>query len=165
MENNDLDLNLEELDQIEANSANKLQVKDRFAKLSEKVTLSRQEKEAAEAKALAEADRASQIEKERDFYKSFSQISSKHPAASEYQDQILERVNKGADTEEATIAVLYKEGKLNSPQPQIENVAGGSAPNSPHQGDKDFSEMDITEKREVLLGLEKSGELDRLLRR
>ena len=165
MDNNDLDLNLEELDKVEVSVENKLQVKDRFAKLSEKVTLSRKEKEVAEAKAQTEADRASKAEKERDFFKTFSQVSSKHPEAANFQDQILERVNKGMDTEEATVAVLYKEGKLTAPQPQVENVAGGSAPNTPSQGEKDFREMNNEEKRNVLLELEKKGELDAFLKR
>lgn len=160
---NELDL---DLDNIEAQEKQKLQVKDRFAKLSSDYSQTKKEKEEAEAKVNAEAEARLQAEKERDFYKSFSQISSKHPEASNYQDQILERVNKGMDTEEATVAVLYKEGKLNTftPQPEIGNVAGGSAPNTPGV-EKDYHDMNLDEKRDVMMGLEKSGELERLLTR
>ena len=162
---NELDLNLDELDKIEANADNKLQVKNRFQQLSEKVKLTAQEREEALTKAKVSEEARLSAEKERDFFKNFSQVSSKHPEASAYQEQILERVNKGMDTEEATIAVLYKEGKLNTaPQVHIENVAGGSAPNTPGL-EKNFGEMNLDEKRDVLLGLEKTGELDALLRR
>ena len=159
------ELNLD-LDNIEAQEQQKLQVKDRFAKLSSDYSQTKKEKEESDAKALAEAERASKAEKERDFYKSFSQVSSKHPEASNYQDQILERVNKGMDTEEATVAVLYKEGKLNIPtiQPEIGNIAGGSAPNTPGV-EKNFQDMNLDEKRGVMQDLEKSGELERLLAR
>lgn len=161
----DNELNLD-LDNIEAQETQKLQVKDRFAKLSSDLTQSRKDKEEVEARLKAEADAKSQAEKERDFYKSFSQVSSKHPEATNYQDQILERVNRGMDTEEATVAVLYKEGKLNLSTPQVEigNVAGGSAPNTPGV-EKEYHDMNLEEKRGVMLGLEKSGELERLLTR
>ena len=159
------ELNLD-LDNIEAQERQKLQVKDRFAKLSSDYSQTKKEKEEAEAKVNSEAQARLQAEKERDFYKSFSQVSSKHPEATNYQDQILERVNKGMDTEEATIAVLYKEGKLNVQAPQVElgNIAGGSAPNTPGV-EKEYHDMNLDEKRDVMLGLEKTGELERLLTR
>lgn len=158
---NELDL---DLDNIEAQERQKLQVKDRFAKLSSDYSQTKKEKEEAEAKVNAEAEARLKAEKERDFYKSFSQLSSKHPEAANFQEQILERVNKGMDTEEATVAVLYKEGKLNIPTPQAEigNVAGGSAINTPGV-EKEYHDMNLDEKREVMMGLEKTGELERLL--
>lgn len=161
----DDELNLD-LDNIEAQEKQKLQVKDRFAKLSGDLTQAKKDKEEAEAKLQAEAEAKSKAEKERDFFKSFSQVSSKHPEASNYQDQILERVNKGMDTEEATVAVLYKEGKLNVSQPQVDlgNIAGGSAPNTP-TAEKDFRDMNLEEKKGVMQELEKTGELERLLTR
>ena len=159
------ELNLD-LDNIEAQESEKLKVKDRFAKLSSDYSQTKKEKEEAEAKLQTEAEAKLQAEKDRDFYKSFSQVSSKYPEATNYQDQILERVNKGIDTEEATVAVLYKEGKLNVPAPQVEigNVAGGSAPNTPGV-EKDFSDMSLDEKRGVMQELEKTGELERALMR
>lgn len=159
----DDELNLD-LDNIEAQEEKKLLVKDRFAKLSGDYSQTKKEKEEVEAKLKAETESKAQLERERDFFKSFSQVSSKHPEATNYQDQILERVNKGMDTEEATVAVLYKEGKLNVPQPQVDigNVAGGSAPNTPGV-EKEYHDMNLDEKREVMLGLEKTGELERFL--
>ena len=160
---NELDL---DLDNIEAQEEKKLLVKDRFAKLSSEFYQTKKDKDEVEAKLKTESDAKLQAEKERDFYKSFSQISSKHPEATNYQEQILERVNKGMEREEATVAVLYKEGKLNVPQPQVDigNVAGGSAPNTPGV-EKEYQDMNLEEKRDVMLGLEKTGELERLLTR
>ena len=158
---NELDL---DLDNIENQERQKLQVKDRFAKLSTDLSAEKRAKEEAETKVTTESQARLQAEKERDFYKSFSQVSSKHPEATNYQEQILERVNKGMDTEEATVAVLYKEGKLNVPQPQVDigNVAGGSAPNTPGV-EKNYHDMNLEEKRKVMLDLEKTGALERLL--
>lgn len=157
------ELNLD-LDSIESSAQEKLQVKDRFAKITEKGLEAEKKAQEAEAKAQAEAQARMAAEKERDFFKSFSQISSRHPEASNYQDQILERVNKGMDTEEATVAVLYKEGKLNyaAPQPDLGNITGGSAPNTPKL-EKDFHDMTLDEKKDVMKDLEKTGELERLL--
>ena len=159
------ELNLD-LDNIETQESEKLKVKDRFAKLSGDYSQTKKEKEEVETRLKVETEAKTQLEKERDFYKSFSQISSKHPEASNYQDQILERVNKGMDTEEATVAVLYKEGKLNVSAPQVDlgNIAGGSAPNTPGV-EKDFRDMSLEEKRDVMLELERTGELERALLR
>lgn len=166
---NDLDLNLDELDQIDSNSANKLQIKNRYQKLANDNRTLAQEKEAAEAKVKAEAERAASLEKEANFYKTFSQLSSKHPEATNYQEQILERVNKGYDPEEATLAVLAKEGKLGGftpPAPQVrpQNVEGGSAMTQMPDGDKSLDEMSRNEKLDALLELEKSGDLLNALR-
>lgn len=164
--NNELDLNLEELDQVEANVEKKLQVKDRFAQLSEKMTLTAREKEAAEAKAKAAEEARLAAEKQAEFYKNFSQLSSKHPEAINFQDQILERVKGGLDTEEATLLVLAKEGKLNhAPAPrEIPTVEGGSALTQLSEGDKTVDQLSEGEKLASLRELEKSGELARALR-
>lgn len=153
------DLNLD-LDSIEANAQEKLQTKDRFAKLTEKgleAERARAEAEVAKTEALA---KATALEKERDFFKSFSQISSKHPEAANYQDQILERVNRGMDAEEATIATLYKEGKLTQAPVQQQRITaeGGSAQtNLGDGGAKDVKEMSTDEKMNALLQAEKEG--------
>lgn len=159
MNENELDLNLEDLDQIQANEDKKLLVKDRFAKLSEKMTLEAKGKAEAEAKVKTEADARLQAEKERDFYKDFSQVSSKYPGASEYQAQILEKVNSGYTTEDAAISILAKEGKLPVAEPpRPDNVAGGSASTViTDTGDKKIEEMSSEEKRSALLQMEKEG--------
>lgn len=163
----DDELNLD-LDSIETNVENKLKVKNRFEQLSEKVILTSKERDEAQSK-VDTADKARlAAEKERDFFKSFSQISSKHPEATNYQDQILERVNKGYDPEEAALAVLAKEGKLTLQTQQMMepgapiSVEGGSAPTI-LQGNKSITDMKPEEKFDVLSKLS-NEELARALR-
>lgn len=167
MNDNDLDLNLDELDQIETNSANKLQVKNRFQQLSDKVKLEAQEKDKALAEAASLRAEKEALEKQASFLKTFSQLSAKHPEATNYQDQILERVNKGYDAEEAVYAVLAKEGKLSQAQPEPvrhQGVEGGSALNNITEGDKPLNQLSENEKLTALLELERSGELTQVLR-
>ena len=164
MEEN-LDLNLDDLDQIEANADKKLQVKNRFQQLSDKVKSEAQEKENAQAEAKANAERITALEKEAESLKTFSTLSSKYPEASNYQEQILERVNKGYDPEEATVAVLAKEGKLaQQAPPKPEGAEGGSAMTHISEGDKPIGELNASEKLAQLQELEKSGELVRAMR-
>ncbi len=151
------ELNLD-LDNIETNADKTLQVKDRFAKLTEKGLEAEKKAQEAEVRAKAEAEARATAEKERDFFKSFSQISSKHPGASDYQDQIWERVNKGTDPEEATVAVLFKEGKLTTPQVKLPNAEGGSAQtNLGEGGNKSVGEMTQDERMNALIQAEKEG--------
>jgi hypothetical protein len=165
MENEELDLNLDDLDQIEASADNKLKVKNRFQQLSDKVKSEAQEKEKAQAEAKANAERITALEKEAESLKTFSQLSSKYPEASNYQEQILERVNRGYDPEEATLAVLAKEGKLEQQAPlKPEGAEGGSAMTQIPEGDKTPGDMSASEKLEALQKLEKSGELIRAMK-
>ena len=157
---NENELNLD-LDQIEQNSEQKLQVKNRFQQLSDKVKTEAQGREEAEAKVKAAEDGRLEAEKKVEFFKNFSQVSSKYPNATEYQEQILERVNKGIDLEEATVGVLHKEGKFQAPvlEPsRPDNIAGGSASTViTDTGDKRVEEMTHEEKRNQLLQMEKEG--------
>lgn len=155
------ELNLE-LDTVEVEANQKLQVKDRFAKLTEKGLEAEKKAQEAEAKARAEAERASKAEKDLEFYKSFSQISSKIAGAAEFQDQIKERVDRGYDPEEAALAVLAKEGRLGAQTPapiqQNVNVAGGSSQtNLGDGGSKDIKEMTSAEKADALMQMEREG--------
>ncbi len=159
---NELDLNLDDLDQ---NADKQLQIKNRYQQLAnDKRDLS--QKLEAEGKAKAEAEaKLAQMEKETNFFKTFSQISSKHPEATNYQDQILERVNRGMDAEEATVAVLYKEGKLTpTPAPKPPIAEGGSAVTNVNVGEKSLNDLTMAEKLAELRELEKSGELQQVLR-
>lgn len=153
------DLNLD-LDNVQNDVQQKLQTKDRFAKLTEKGIESEKARETAEAKAQAESERAAKAEKDLEFYKSFSQLSSKHPGASDFQDQIKERVDKGYDPEDATLAVLAKEGRLGGQTVQVSrpDIAGGSAQtNLGDGGGKNISEMTQAEKADALMQAEKEG--------
>lgn len=155
----DNELNLD-LDNIEKETQEKLQVKDRFAKLSEKMTLTAKEKEESDAKAKAEGERATQAEKERDFFKNFNALSTKYPNAPQFQDKIWDKVKLGYTEEDATVAVLNTEGKLTYESPKPDNPAGGSASNIiADTGNKTLAEMTLAEKESALIELEKKGDL------
>jgi hypothetical protein len=156
----------EELNQVENEVEEKLKVKNRFQELSEKVKLTSQERdELAQAKTALEAEKSS-LAKERDFYKDFSVNVAKYPNASEYQDQILEKVKSGYSTEDAMVSVLAKEGKLmppsEKPQPK-QHIEGGSAPTI-QGGTKGLSDMTADEKFAALREAESSGDLVAALR-
>lgn len=99
---------------------------------------------------------------ERDFYKNLSKLSGKYPNVADFEDEILERVKKGYDMEEATVAVLNKKGKLNMNTPKIERetVAGGSsAVNNPSSGVKTTKDMNQAERLQALREAEARGDL------
>jgi hypothetical protein len=159
------EINLE-LDNIQSNVEERLKVKNRFEKLSEKVILTSKEKDEAIAKATAAEEARQKAEKDLNFYKGFSTNVSKYPQASAYQDKIKERVDKGYDTEDAILAVLAKEGKLTpppAPKPTEQQIEGGSAPTLT-EGQKSISDMKPEEKLEALKEAEKSGLLVGALR-
>jgi len=162
MENEDLNL---DLDNLEVQAEEKLKVKNRFEKLSEKVITTSRERDEALAKVQTEADAKLNAEKERDFYKDFSANVSKYPNASEYQDKILEKVKIGYTTEDAMVAVLAKEGKLTSevPQPLSPQVEGGSAATQ-MGGEKTLETMTADEKFAALTEIDKTGDLAKALR-
>lgn len=151
---NDEELNLD-LDQEET-----LPSKNRLEKLSEKVIFTAKERDEANKAKEEESQARLKAEKERDFFRDFSQTSSKYPQATNYQDKILEKVNIGYSVEDATLAILAKEGKLQG-QPQqvpIDDIAGGSAGTTINEkSNKDYFEMSVNEKREVLMDLERQG--------
>ncbi len=132
----------------------------RLKDLSEKVETTAKERDEATAKALA-------AEKEVEFYKGFSKVSSKYEGAADYQDKILEKVNSGYDLEDATISVLAKAGKLQNAPTARQSPAGGSASTAIQAGDdKPVGEMTTAEKREKLLEYERTnpGDLAKTLR-
>ena len=135
-----------DLDEVQDNPQDK-RIKD----LSGKVRTIAEERDEALKKAEAsEADKASQA-KEIEFLKSFNTLSPKYPGASEYQDQIREKVLAGYDSEDAVVAVLNKEGKLTpeaSEVPEPEFPAGGSAVNTVKEKS---GEMTTDEKRAKLM--------------
>lgn len=143
----DLDLDLDQ----EQDRVNK--VEQRIKTLSEKVKMTSQERdELAKAKESLEAEKAN-ISKEVEFYKNFNTLTTKYQGASEYQDKIREKVMAGYDVEDATVAILAKEGKLNQSAPNLPKdfPAGGSATNTiKGEGDKPLGEMTQDEKRAAL---------------
>lgn len=108
-------------------------------------------------KALKEAEEA---KREAQFYKGFNPLITKYQGAAELQDKIKEKVLAGYDIEDATVSVLNREGKLNTPTPvqEREIVAGGSATTPPTTGKaKPVTEMSQSERWEELKRMEKEG--------
>lgn len=147
----------------------------RLQNLSSKVAETSKERDEAKA-ALEEAKKAAETAtKERDFYASFSQSIAKYPGATEYQDKIKEKVMNGYTVEDATVAVLNSEGKLQpqaaAPAPEAPAeaaqpaapapAAGGSAATAIPSGGatKSPTEMSLEEKRAALLEAEQRGDL------
>lgn len=135
---------------------------NRFKQLSETVETTAKERDEANAAKQA-------AEKELEFYKSFSKISSKpeYSAAPDYQDKIKEKVLLGYDMEDAAISVLGKAGKYNAPVRERSSPAGGSASTAIQAGDdKPVAEMSRAEKRAALLEIERTdpGSLSQTLR-
>ena len=120
----------------------------RIKDLSGKVELTSKQRD--EAIALAE-----KAQREAGFYKDFSGMISKYPHATEYQEKIKEKVMGGYTVEDATAAILVKEGKFMTSQPR-ENPAGGSSVNQPPKV-KNASEMTQAERLEALKEAEKAG--------
>lgn len=149
---------------LNTDDAEQLRNKNRFESLSNKVELTAKERDEAVAKTTEEAAARSLAEKERDFYKDFSSTSSKFPNAHEYQDAIKEKVMSGYSVEDATVAVLNKEGKLGGqvpvPAPTFAPIAGGSATNAFQDGgQKSPQEMTQVERRAALVEAQNRGDL------
>ena len=158
MSDEDLDLDLEDnLDSGEDKQWNDRTLK-RNKDLSDKLRVE------GEARVKAEEE-ASIAKKEAEFFKNFNPLIGKYPGASEYQDQVQERFMKGYDMEEATLAVLAKEGKYTPPapvEPEVvpESPAGGSAVNAiPGSGDKSLEELTPDEKQAKLEEALNKGEI------
>ena len=152
----------EELDlELDENQENINKVEKRIKSLSEKVKLTSEERD--ELKGLNDSLTAEKhsLSKERDFYKGFNQVSAKYPGANEYQDKILEKVNQGYEVEDATVAILNREGKLSPVVPIVgkETAAGGSAATAMKgEGGKTPEEMSQAEREAALRDFEAKGE-------
>lgn len=141
----DLDTELETIEKsIEEDKNNKND--NRFRTLAEKLKSTSQERD---TERLAKQS----LEKEVGFYKGFGAVATKYPDAASFQDKIREKVNAGYELEDATIAILHKEGKFNTPAAKVvekESPAGGSAVNQLPQGQKTIADMSKEEKRAAL---------------
>lgn len=148
---------------LEEENINRNKVEKRIRDLSEKVELTSKERD--ELKTLHEKTEQEKNTalKERDFYASFVDSTSKYPGAGEYKDVIKEKVMAGYSVEDATVSVLAKEGKLGLNQAPVEKetVAGGSAINQINNssGIKPLGEMSRDEKRQAILEAEARGDI------
>ena len=135
-------------------------VEKRIKDLSNKVKLTAGERDEKDRLLKERDEQLGTVSKERDFFKDFSGNVAKYPGASEYQDAIKDKVMSGYTVEDATVAVLAKEGKFTptpAPVAPKENPAGGSAITNTGSGDKSLSEMSREEKRSALV--EQFGDL------
>lgn len=156
---NELNLSDADIADAQTKAEGKLENKNRLEKLSEKVIFTAKERDEANAKTQVEVEARSKAEKERDFFRDFSKLSGQYPAAHEYQDKILEKVNSGYSPEDATLAVLAKEGKLGGSIKPItqQSPAGGSSATMMAEFDKAPSEMSREEMKSKLMELENQG--------
>lgn len=163
MADEDLDLDLD-------NEVINNKVEKRIKDLSEKVKLAAHERDEKDGLLKEKDDQLATANKERDFYSSFADSTSKYPGASEYKDAIKEKVMSGYTVEDATVATLAKEGKLGNyipPASKPDSPAGGSATNQlKNESDKPVNEMSRDEKRAALDRLEsEEGGVSQMLRR
>ncbi len=126
----------------------------RIKDLSEKVKLTASERDEKDRLLKEATAKTSEVERERDFYSGFADVVTTQPNAKDFKEQILGKVKSGYSVEDATFAVLGKEGKLSQPAPApkpVENPAGGSAINQlPVNGSKAIKEMTKEEKKAAL---------------
>ena len=151
----DLDLELDD----EQDNINR--VEKRIKTLSEKVKLTSEERDELKGLNTNLTTEKESLTKERDFYKDFNQVATKYPGSSEYQDKILEKVNTGYDVEDATIAILAKEGKYQTtPIPPEKTVAAGGSAATALKGDdgKTPDKMTQEERLNALKEFEAKGE-------
>ena len=148
-------------DDINRNNA----IEERIKSLSGKVKSTAEERDAERARAEEAHAKLATAEKEIAFFSSFSDSLSKYPTASEYKDAIKEKVLSGYSVEDATVAVLAREGKLQGTQ-QTQTYtpppspAGGSATNIPMgTGNKSLKEMSHSEKFQALKDAEARGDI------
>lgn len=134
---------------------------NRIKSLSDKVRTTSEERDAL-AKAKEESDaKATAAQKDAEFYKGFNTVASKFGNATEYQEQIREKVALGLDVEEATMLVMTKEGKYTPPtQPIVrESAAGGSASMGiTDNAERTAKDMTQEDRKKALREIEMKGE-------
>lgn len=131
----------------------------RITDLSTKVKNASDERDAAKALAETAAAEKATMEKERDFYATFTDTVATNPGAKEHKDEILAKVKSGYTIEDATFAVLGKAGKLGN---QVVDRAphGGSADTAlPSGGQKTPGEMTQAERRAELIKAQDRGDI------
>ena len=158
-ENEEIIEEIEEEIELDEEIQPESKVEKRIKQLSNKVKLTSSERdELVKGKQKLETERDT-AKKEVEFYSSFSDTTDKYPNAKEYKDKIKEKVLAGYSVEDAAVAVLAKEGKLDAIK-AVENPAGGSALNPPMLGEpKPLNDMSREEKRTAIIEAEKKGDI------
>ena len=134
-------------------------VEKRIKQLSNKVKLTSKERdELAKANEKLKLERDT-LKKDSEFSSSFSD-SPHYQVAKDYKDEIRKKVSGGYSVEDAVVAVLAKEGKLDAIK-ATESPAGGSATNPPMSGEqKPLKDMTLGEKREEVLKAMERGDIN-----
>lgn len=136
------------------------EVEIRIKDLSGKVKTASKERDDAQALANTASAEKDEAIKERDFYASFSDVVSTHPAAKDHKDEILAKVKSGYTVEDATVSVLNKAGKLVPPPIERQSPAGGSASTTVTGSQaKSIREMTQAERKAAIAELEQKGDL------
>lgn len=151
-----------DLEQIEKDVEQTNRVEKRIKDLSDKVRLTSEERD--ELKKLSEEKdgKIANLSRENEFLGEFSDTLSKYPKASQFKDEIKEKVMKGYSVEDATISTLASKGEFASPKKvEVAATIGGSAAVSqlPDNGQKSPNQMSRDEKRAALLEAEARGEI------
>ena len=155
-----------DLDQLDTDIEKENKVEKRIKDLSDKVKLTSEERDEKEKLVKERDEKIVGLEKERDFYSSFGDSMAKYPQASAFKDAIKEKVLHGYTVEDATISVLAKEGKLETPKETpvkpnaAQAAAGGSAvTQTPSNEVKPVNQMTQAERRAALVEAEQRGDL------
>ena len=175
IENTEENVDLNKIDE-QIDKTNK--VEDRIKDLSHKVKTTSEERDKAQKSVEELTKERDDAKKETEFYTNFSAVSDKYPDATEFKDDIKEKVNAGYSMEDAAVAILVREGKYKAPtlegtvevkddektvEGSDETPAGGSAVNPSPTGEKTIeaiiSDGTQEEKRAALIEEEKKGNL------
>lgn len=157
------DLNLDEIEK-DINNKNTVEERVRNLHAGKKEAETKFE---AESKARQEAEaKIATLEKESTFLNSFSDSIAKYPTATQFKDEIKNKVMSGYSVEDATVAILHSKGQLGTAQSvaqtieRVENSMGGSAPTQlANNAPKSAGQMTQAERLEGLREAEKRGDL------
>jgi len=132
----------------------------RIKELSTKVKLTAQERDVEKELNKTLSSERDNAQREVNFYKEFSGVTSKYSNATQFTEAIKTKVLAGYTVEDATVSVLAKEGKLTTPPPERDTAAGGSSTTSIANGaKKEIRDMSQAEKLAELHEHEKDGRL------
>lgn len=152
-----------DLERVDDDIENKNRVEKRIKDLSEKVRLTAEERDEKDKLLAQERAEKETLQKERDFLNSFGDALVKYPKASQFRDEIKEKVLRGYTVDDATVATLATKGEFSPQQREVEvtNPAGGAATvNQPVANvPKTPTQMSRDEKRAALLEAEQRGDI------
>ena len=142
---------INQTDQEIADANKETRSQHRIKELSDKVELTSKERDELVNLRDKDQKKIAELERENAFNSGFADILGTHGAAKDFKDKIKEKVMGGYTVEDATFAILGKEGKLGvASEPTTQIVAGGSAANTQPTGPKEIKDMTQQERRDIL---------------